>query len=536
MTNDDFYSNSGLLKPPAFNAVSENQRKYQWTNNESFYSLLPAPYRTFYYQWVKLPLQWYDGFVPWVHGGSSGLMSTNTATAIVNRAADLTLGGDIMFANKHKPVLYKEKNGKKIGQALDFIANKWAIECNFNGNIKCALRNAYAGGFSLLKLNKNNGELWVDNLRADRFFVDKTSRGDIRRAMCVLAFYDNMSSGANGKTYCLLEDRYYKTINELTSEEVPVVEYKIYDTSVPVQYFDMQRDSFIPWEQLPKAIKQAFKAEYGGMKLNQPQAMNGFSNLGVYIVKGSEDISNVPQVGLGESLLSNILNYLYEFDFWNTAFNMDMYLGRGRVLVPAYMQNAQAAAGNDARHKVLEDFAYQEVPSRGGGGIEKPEPVQFALRAEEWKSLRNTLLENICTNLGLSPSSLAGFLQDGAQRTAREVSAEESATTLFVEAHRRIIEVPINAMIKDILTFYGYTDGVEIRWTKAGMTNQTLLVENLTKALSAGLIDGRKAYAMYNFDDDEEQINEGYEAVQKERAAQQNNFFGDSDLGGGDFE
>jgi adenosyl cobinamide kinase/adenosyl cobinamide phosphate guanylyltransferase len=81
------------------------------------------------------------------------------------------------------------------------------------------------------------------------------------------------------------------------------------------------------------------------------------------------------------------------------------------------------------------------------------------------------------------------------------------------------------------LRFYGFVDDVEVRWSRAGMTNQTVLVDTLTKAVQAGLISQKKAHDQYNYDDDEEQNAEDYKLVQEETASKQTSLFG-----GGDFE
>jgi hypothetical protein len=139
------------------------------------------------------------------------------------------------------------------------------------------------------------------------------------------------------------------------------------------------------------------------------------------------------------------------------------------------------------------------------------EDVEMGMQA------RDILIQSIATGIGLSVSTLASYVSDGSNRTAREVSAEESATTLFVENMRRRFEVPINDMLRDVLRFYGFVDDVEIRWTRAGMTNQTILVDTLAKAVEAGLISQKKAHHAFNFDDDEEQNDEDYALVLKER-------------------
>lgn len=498
----------------------ENQKTRQWVNNEQFYTLVPAPYNSFYRQWVKHWLDWYDGYVPEIHGGQFGLLSTRIGTTIVNRAADSIFGGNLMFANARKPYLRIDRGGgKTIGAALDFVSNTWAKQVNFRSVAKRATRYALAGGFALLKLNKSRRDLWAEALRADRFFADIDGRGHIDKVVSILSFYETVTKGNNGKKYSMIEERRYERVGLF--QMVPVVEYKICESTAPIQYLSIS-DTCVKWEDLPKEIKQALKRDYD-CELNRPLALNGFKNLGCYILKGSDDVSSVPQIRLGESLLANVLTYLYEYDFYNTCFNTDMYLARGRVMIPKPMQSPQAAAGNAPGG--LDDFVYTKYDSPNNDA-QKPEAIQFALRSAEWKEARNILLESIATGIGMSVSTLASYLSDGSNRTAREVSAEESATTLFIENNRRRLETPFNEMLSDVLRFYGYVDDVEIRWSKAGMTNVTVLVDTLTKAIQGGLISKKKAHHAYNYDDDEEQNEEDYSLVEQEQAQQQNSFFG----------
>ena len=508
-------------QPRSALSVVENQRRFQWVNNNEFYTMIPAPYFTFYQNWVRLWLQWADGYVPFIHGGQYGLLSSGIGGSLITLATDKVIGSGVMYKNSRKPkeIALNEK-GKPIGKALDFISNSWADKTDLEVKYRRAIKYAYAGGFSLLKANINAGEVWVDVLRADRFWLDVTSDGQIRRSVCALNFYNPMTpQNQGGKKYGLVEERYYAKIG-LFEKEIPVVEYKIYDSTVPIQYMTMPHGNFIPWEELPKDVRKAFKSEYGNMRLNEPQALNGFENLGVFLVKDSDEVTNVPQINLGESLLAPVLTSLYEYDHYNTAFNTDIYLGRGRVLVPKFMQNKQ---GTGSQPTGFDDFLFTKNPSINPEE-QQPQPVQFELRSQDWKEIRNHIIENIASGLRMSATSIATYLQGGAQRTAREVSAEEDETTLFVENARKRFTKPFNDLLRLVLRFYGFIDDVEIRWSRAGMTNQTVLVETLSRAVEAGLISRFKAHAQFNYDDDEEQQLEDYQRVEEDRAVQEPNY------------
>jgi predicted RNA-binding protein associated with RNAse of E/G family len=58
------------------------------------------------------------------------------------------------------------------------------------------------------------------------------------------------------------------------------------------------------------------------------------------------------------------------------------------------------------------------------------------------------------------------------------------------------------------------------------MTNVTVLVDTLTKAVNGGLISQEAAHAAYNYDNDEEQNAEDYAKVVKSQEQQKNTLFG----------
>lgn len=486
---------------------------YQWVNNSAFYVLANSQYWNFYNRWVRNWLYWYDGFVPYVHNQQSGIFSTRIGTTIVNRTTDNILGGGLMFANSDS-VYEKDENG--VSKALDFISNRWSEAVGFKNVVKKAVRYAGAGGTSLLKLNGGHKGLWLESVRMDRFFADIDYQGHIKRVKSYLATYTKTVPGSKDNSieqYYLVEERYFVELP--LEKDIPVVEYKVYRLNGQVENFDLSGATVVGlnWEDIHKSIRKAIKEDYGDIKLNAPNRLPFENDLGCRCVRITDGISNLPQVQFGESLLSNILSYLYSYDYYFSCLNTDMYLGRGRVMVPKGLTGNKRGSGYNSG---LDDFMYTKVEYQTTED-KKIEPVQFDLRAAEWKEIRNNLIESMATALGISVSTLASYLSDGSNRTAREVSAEEKGTTLFTEEKRRLIEQPINDILRLVLRYYGYIDDVKIRWSKAGMTNISLLTSTLREAKQAGLVSAKKAYSMWNFDDDEQQIQSGYEEMLKEQ-------------------
>lgn len=507
-----------------------------WVNNTQFYSLVSPYYWSFYNQWVRNWLAWYDGYVPKIHEGSNGLLSSKIGTTIVNRAADTVMGGGLMFQNAHTPTEREEDGTSK---SLKFITTRFAKESQFITVIHRGIRNSFAGGSCLLKLNADRcGDLWIEALRMDRFFATVDFRGRVLSSKAFIASYNDLNpNGDTVEAYYIVEERYFRSCEGC--KRVPTIEYKVYRSNGQVNMNTIasgQAES-LSWSSIPKRIAQAIKNDYAALRFGEPQKLP-FSDdtLGCELLKATDGISNLPQMQFGESILANTMSYLYLYDYYLSAFSGDMYLGRGRVMLPKPMQKAQASSRpgwSSNYNSGLDSFVYTFVETLSTED-QKPVPIQFDLRAMDWKEIRNNLLESIATAIGLSVGTLASYLNDASNRTAREVSAEESATTLFVEEKRRLLEVPINNLLATVTAYYGFADRVEIRWSKAGFTNPQVQAQTLSAAVQGGLISKRKAHRLFNVDDDEDQVEADWAEVEKDMQAEQNSVFGDFALNAGD--
>ena len=212
--------------------------------------------------------------------------------------------------------------------------------------------------------------------------------------------------------------------------------------------------------------------------------------------------------------------YLQSYDYYWSAFNTDMYLGRGRVLVDKEMQSPQAKAQNvNDYNSGLDSMLFTQIRRNAGMGEPlQPTPIQFDLRSQSWEQIRTMIIQNIAINTGLNLASIASFLNDtNSARTAREISTEESETALFVDDKREIIERPLNRLLKIVTNYYGYTDDVVIRWSSAGLSNIYARSEMIATGLSNGFISPQKAVQMFNQDLDEYQLQEEFDNIKAEK-------------------
>lgn len=497
----------------------------EWTNHSAFYAIYPSYYFTFANQWLRKWLAWFDGYVPGIHDGTSGILSTRLATTLCTKLAEQVFGSGLLFANS--------QDAEDSKKALEFISGEFSENADLQNQILKTFILAAAGGTSYIKVNIDaEKQLWLDTWRMDQCWSDIDFRGKVLRAKFLVAKFtktvpNNTSEPSN---FYIVEERFYATSkdnreyrerNKRLIDKMdcspqleigkPYVKYSVYRLQGYVNDFNqgVSLGRSLDFNELPDEVKKSIRDDYGALKLNIPQKLP-FTELGVFAFKWTSFISNLPQLPYGESVVAKIQAYLFEYDFMNSCMNTDFYLGRGRVLVPKALQNpkiqnlnGQVVSGN--YNQGLDSFLFTKV-EYASTEDKGPEPIQFDLRANDWLTARNHLLEVISTTIGISPSTIASFLQDSSARTAREISSEESSTALFVENHRKIFIKPLNDMIKLILNFYGYKDSVTAKFSKSGQTNTTLVIENTVSAYNAKLKSQYLAVKDINPDFNEDEI------------------------------
>ena len=489
--------------------------QYSYLNREAFYANISAEYRLYMQRWVKNALWWYDGWVPYFHSNTDGIFSTRIASALVDGAAKKVIGGRIFYknANKEHPA-----NGN-INKALQFISADWSKKTKFAKEIKRATTFAAAAGTSLLKLNKDNDGLWAEALRFDSFYPVVGARGKLLEVTCFLRNFTKLHDDKGGKRDCesfyVVEHRYFGEYTRLDGEVIKnaaLVEYKIVKSTGSVvngqNYTD--KGTRIKFCDLPRAVKENIGSAYSMIAFDKPIILPFNEHLGAVLVNWTDGVSNLPELPFGDSLLSNITPYLQSWDYYFSAFNTDMYIGRGQVITPNFMQK-KSVVGDDGYY--AGKYGLMFTPAPGAPTDEqKPLPIQFDLRSTSWKEIRDMLMQNIAINTRMNISTIASFLQDtNGNKTAREISTEESETALFVDDKREIIERPINELLTIVLRFYGFTDDVVIRWSQAGLSNMYTRTEMIATARQSGFCSQYKAIQMFAQDDDEYQIEEEYQ-------------------------
>lgn len=509
--------NSGINRASSFNTY----RTYSYINNSMFYPLVPKEYYDYYNRFVRQYFYWFDGFNPEFHTQNSGIFSTRLAYTLCNKLSGLINGGTLMFDSPEELSNYKLKysdKDKNNSNALEFI-ERWAYDVSLTNKSDTAIEYALAGGDSVFKLNSDGETLYPTVLRKDNYFLDIDFRGEVTYFTGLVYAYTVMNkpnendSASTTDYYYLLEERKY--------DEEGNPQFRLFvkvgtGNLTNMRDINFQKIQEIPYEKLPREVKRALKKNYPNNRLGEWTDLP-LPSLGIYLVKNSDTISFMPQVPMGESLLSNLISYLMSYDYYFSAFNTDLYLGRGRVLLPEPMQNPHNSENNNGGNYYtgldsgVYNFAKYVDPSQ-----QKPQIIQFDLRGSDWETIAKMILRLIAMNIGISERTLTNFLTDGSERaTAREISVDDSTAT-FVENKRSLFRKPINNMLQDVLDFYEFPDEVIVRFSRVGLNNMNEITQQMTTLIQNGLIDTRSALEYIFVDKNEAQLDEMFEKIKEQ--------------------
>ena len=495
------------------------QEYYNWVNNSAFYNS-SSPYLKPFYTKVQNWERWINGVVPGFHDFDKGVIPTHLAKAIVDKISALVYGGGIMFQVTNKSDVKDVSN-----ETLEHVS-KWAQKVGLRTIVQNVIRFSAGLGTGAFKLNADGEkQLWVEAVPMSRARYAKDAKGDIVGARFIVRIFER--DDKQGEVYGLYEERYYE--NDASGKRASYCIYKMYKVYTTANQGQAMNEVYTSWEELPKWVRAQLKENYYAIRLDKPIRMP-FVDLGIYAYQWTPCVSSMPHLTYGDSVLEGLQKYLCEYDILSACIDTEMYVSRARVMAKKPIQNPKKANYNSGLDNFLLTY-YEEM-----GTDSKPLTfIQPDIRAEQFKSLRNMTLENISTAIGIAPSSFASYLQDNSNRTAREVSAEESSTTLTVENKREGLLGCLNKLVETVCKYYGKTEIVKVEFSKAGQTNYTLLVENAVKIYQAGGSSLEQFVRTVNPNMDEQQIAEEIrriKAEEKERnARRENSMWGNMDTG-----
>lgn len=529
--------------------VSAINETFSYANNSLFYALVPAYLRDYMWRYIRVAIQWLDGYVWALHqAGASGIISTRLASKLITGLTKQVVGEKLLFRLNDK-----SEDGL---EALKFIT-KWSEEVNLIKAIYSGVGFSLGIGTALLKKNvgvdkDGKQKLWVEGCRLDKCYYLASFQNEPYDATFVIRSYPDTRQGHSNSQFFLIEHRYYKTYTKpdmikkmdgsyevihAKGDKVPMVEYKVSyvrGTSLnPIA--PTEKVTSVPWAELPQFMRDFLKKDYSVIKVDISQELP-FNDLGVYpLLNGNIDLSVPTGANFGESMIVGIQDDLITYELASSYLIRDMYLGKGTVYLPKSLSMGDVTNPNGIVNQSsnLEGVGEAKVELMKGVDPEQQKAIvqQFEMRGEQHQQIKENCLKNISVKWGMSPKILAAFLTNGqAAMTATQIDSEDDSCIAFINHTRAYFKNTLNKMIEDVLNFYGYKANVSIDFASPSLINKDRILERVIKERDNGLITTADAIRELYPDLDEDSIKkkiEDAETLEKQKIDEQLNEMND---------
>lgn len=482
---------------PMFRARWQNMQNI--INNSVFISQVPEGYKTYYQAYIQQWLEWAQGFVPTLH--KADFFSTGMGYTVCDIFTKECMSGGYRLTSANS--------------GLKAFMEAWA-EDDLNNIFNKMFFFANAGGNAILCITPVNGELCPSIYPIDRVVFQIGRHGEITQAMLLNRFVSGKSLyyvreirvQMNGKNYYKAQLAPGSQVTAPTWTNAPIAEVPV---EIRAQWENAYGD-ILPniWYELPKRMR----------------------SLGLYNVRNkSVAVALKDMPGYSDSTLHTALDILYSIDYNYTQGQVDQYLGKSRTLVPRQMGSIKVNQPGtlsdgmtfyqalEVNSVPLDDIFYTQLPDGNlNGEMIKPTFIQPDLRGEIHRYIRDADLELLASKVGLSSSTLANHLayNTSGTKTDDQVDSENSSTEKSVGNKRRLANRAINAMLKDVAYFYGFTDEITIEWGRS-TANSARENSELLEDYRAGTLPLR-AYLRKRWPDmSEEEVEEMAATIEEEQ-------------------
>jgi hypothetical protein len=460
-----------------------------FNNDTSFYSLAPTSMLNYYYRIVRRNLQWFRGFVPGIH--NNGIYARNLGNFICKKMANLTMAGDYRIEGYDAAVNFidmfnkKRKIKQKLAQVLPMLN---------------------AVGFALGIVDfRPDGHLNMSFIKGNRYYAATDEDGNIKAFRAFRQYISPSPSRTMNQVSNLQEIGYY-LVQERWMEGENVYEcFKVYQAPAVLTTVEIPIAQNISEKGLPPRVLMQIKLDTV-TKLDKVYQLPLTDHIGAVIIHNEKTATGVEDFTcFSDSTLYGIHSYLYDFDWTYTMKNSDKYFAQTGVLVPDAMDPPK----NDT-------YIDYQPKSQVGGKIFKKIPYlspdeqepfffQANLRAEEYNGDLRAILNDIAAQIGLTPTTLAGFLDENAgARTATEVNSEETATRLTIEGKRKLISDPMRELYEIVLRHYqvvnanmAYGD-IDVVFNQEVIANPVTETNLIIQKVAAGLMTKEDAIKQLN--------------------------------------
>lgn len=397
--------------------------------------------------------------------------------------------------------------------SIGLIKSKYN-EARLTKDLKIAFDNAISTGRGVIALDYFKDKVKVRHFNLFRSKIKLNLTNELQEVELYLQI-KNINAFEN---FTVVEQRYYNNNNQPCSKYVlaKVQWDKGNKLDSRIEYYESSK--------IDDRIKEMFK----GIVFNREMVLEGFNDLGVYVIDNDVSNTKYPYSNIPQSQFVDVQDLLIEREVSETYKAVDKHFGRGRIIKPSFMKTSFNAAsmvsGNvsDMTFNMPTNSADQTIFTQYESlNMEdsKPQSIQFDLRAEQWRTDINGLIGDICACFGLTILDFDPRLLQAGQRTDDEINAMTDITRATVQEKRDINEESINNLLNQIASLVGATTPVFIRWSMSNILNPLKNSQLISQQLQNGTISRKTAIKRENPDYTDKEIEEELALIEQETKA-----------------
>lgn len=483
-------------------------------NGSTYYSELDYQFINYMQNVVRPCIAYGSATSDW---GVNASLSAGTGKAIIDSATRLVIGDKVFF------------EGNDITR--QFFSDIWQEDTRFRNFLSRAERFKFVGGSAICKINTDAyGRHYLSAFRIDRTLPSFDEIGNIVGCVFFIALLNSFNrTNESELQYWLTEERKYNDAGE------KIIVYKVFAKGGVAQspVLPSPYQSGLPLSSLPNGVKRRLR-DMGVVELDVELPLPYRDGLGVWKIDATATNSCMPDVPFGDPLLFGALDLLWSIDVVYSGSVIDTLNGEGKVLVPGqFLQQTlgMLQQNNPNIHWSVttseldrfgaENFVYL-MPSGFDKDKQSPLPVQFDIRADQYRSMWELYQKEAVVRSGFSPTSIFPHLTpDNSAKTAREVTAEENLTRASVQ-QSHLLDIPVfNRMLKEVAYQEGLPTDIELKLSDY-IGNKLEFDENIRQNLAAQIIPREIAVQQVN----NISVNETKDYLAKIDADSQRNAFG----------
>lgn len=437
-----------------------------------FYLYCQEYYRDYYSGYLAQCLQLYDG----------SLQFKTSGTTFSNQMFASTIGNGLvrkLFANG---IDFSCSPENKL------VMNKWAKQTHLLKELEKGWKYAYAGGTSLIKLNRSQSKkLFITTHRIDTFYADCTSNGEIQRVLIYQdLIHETSKSTEEGKIkshYMLVEERKFNEMGQ------PIVKHAIYNGTYSLQTNNNIRPTKVDmrevsWTELPRDIRKVVKDRYPSIIVGKEMYLPFPHDLGCRLWSWTTDNPRIPDFPFGQPVGDLLQSECRQYDQLKAFEEWEVKMARAKATLPSEYMNQDDPARQET---AMEDNFFTKIDLMNDSAT--IERIQFNLRASDIRTQKENILRDTALKIGVSASTIASFLNEGAgAKTATEIVNEKTHTDTFIKDQINLIKDDLNDLMCIVSRYLDCIGDVELIFRSENQSSHIDTMKIYSDAFNSGII------------------------------------------------